>query len=251
MKPASAEAVTRMNAFIDIHQHILYGVDDGAANRAEMRKMLLTASANGVAVILATPHIAPGIQPFSADTFNERLEEARAMIREHRLPMEMHLGAEVLYTYQTPRFFCEHRIPTLAGTGKVLLEFPRKIDFLELESAVLMTLRCGYIPVLAHIERYECLMHGKQTLCRLKERAEVFCQVNCDSVLRWGGRSSNGTLRHMLEDGLIDFVASDAHHGLQRNCRMQAAYEALCKLVGETAADRMTLNGASLEVLHE
>ncbi len=249
MKPALQEGAASTGAFVDIHQHILYGLDDGAANRAEMRKMLLAAGENSVAVIIATPHIAPGIKPFSAEVCAARLAEARGMICEHRLPMEMHLGAEVLYTYQTPRFLSEHRIPSLAGSGKVLLEFSQNIDFAELENAVLMTLRCGYVPVLAHIERYDCLMHGKQKLCRLKQRAEVFCQVNCDSILRWGGCSANGTLRHVLKDGLVDFVASDAHHGFQRSCRMQAAYTALCKLVGKTAADRMTLNGMSLEPL--
>ena len=188
--------------------------------------MLLTARANGVSTVIATPHIAPGIKPFSIDAFSARLEEARGMIREHHLPMELHLGAEVLFTYQTPRFLSECRLPTLAGSGKLLLEFPQEIDFPKLESAVHMTLRCGYIPVLAHIERYGCLMHGVKNLCRLKEHAEVFYQVNCDSILRWGGCSANRTLRQMLDDGLIDFVASDAHHGLQRSCRMQAAYKA-------------------------
>ena len=236
-----------MDAFIDIHHHILYGVDDGPISKPDMQKMLTAAHEDGIRIIIATPHIAPGIRPYSVEVFEARIEEAKQICQACNLDMEVCIGAEVLYTYQTERYFAEHRVPTIAGSNKVLIEFPIRIPYIEVEQAIQATLRCGIVPILAHVERYRCLMYKKQNYYRLKEKFDLFYQINCDCLLCGGHYSTKRVVDNLLKDGLVDFVATDAHNPVQRGCNLQEAYGYLKRIVGVEYADRLTNNHVSLE----
>lgn len=239
--------MTAMNAFIDIHQHCLYGVDDGAATKLEMQNMLLAAHADGIRVILATPHIAPGIKPFSVELYKAQIEEADAFAKAKNLDLRVYSGAEILYGFQTRRFLSEHRLPTLADSGKVLLEFCLDVKYPEIENAVLTVLRTGHLPVLAHIERYPCLMQKARGLRLLKKQYDVSCQVNADSVLRNWNSVMSGAMKRAIADGTIDFVASDAHSPRSGAYAMQKAYAKLEQHFGADLADRLTGNHKTVE----
>ena len=121
-----------MNAFVDIHHHLLFGLDDGPAVKADMERMLAVAWQEGVREIIATPHIAPGIKPFSAEIIRRRTDEAQQACVALGLSLRILPGAEVLYTYQAKRYLAQKRVPTLADTDKLLVEFFPDIRFAEL-----------------------------------------------------------------------------------------------------------------------
>ena len=94
--------------FIDIHHHILYGVDDGPKNCLEMFNMLKIAYEDGVKTIIATPHIAPGIKPFKVEDLESKVTEARWYCESNGYDVDIQLGSEIysgLIKQSPPRIF--------------------------------------------------------------------------------------------------------------------------------------------------
>ena len=222
---------------IDIHHHIIYGLDDGPADMETMRQMLKAAAHEGVHTVVATPHIAPGIQHFPMNTYYTRLLEAQELCDTMALDLRILAGAEIRYTHQTANSLAEGSIPTLGGTNKILLEFQGNVRFEAIEEAVQTVLRNAAVPVLAHIERYRHLIFPVRRAEALKEEFEVYYQINGESILK---PRVNRSIRRLLQHGMIDFVASDAHNCDKRRCRMQETYEKLISLVGREYADKLT-----------
>ena len=217
-----------IHGFTDIHHHVIYGVDDGAQTRKDSMKMLETAWKQKTRIIVATPHVTPGVSPIPVEKYEERLAELRQCCCDARIGVELKLGAEILYTDMTCGYLREGCVPTLAGTDYVLVEFMPGVRYDALKSALAGILRAGYLPVVAHVERYACLFTAARRALALKqELKEVLFQMNASTVL--GGRGFFGDLhtRRMLDEGLIDIVASDAHNMRERPTRMREAYIAL------------------------
>lgn len=234
-----------MNGFIDIHHHLVYGLDDGAQTIEDGLRMARAAAENGTRLVLGTTHVSPGVKPFDDGLYRARLDELNARCREEGVPLEILPGAEILYTDATCRFLREGRVRTLAGTDYVLVEFLPNVRYEALRGALERILRTGCLPVLAHVERYTCLAGEVRRCERLQRDLNVLFQMNCGSAI--GGRwfLSDWTARRMLDAEIIDIVASDAHHPARRPTRMREAYDALCGRYGAAMADRMTGRDAS------
>ena len=114
---------------IDMHHHLIYGIDDGAKSFEGTEKMIEDAVKNQISVIVATPHITPGQEPFPYETFKARLEETRRYLKERGIPLKLYAGAEILYTPNTCYMLMDGKVPTMAGTQYVLVEFSRTIRF--------------------------------------------------------------------------------------------------------------------------
>lgn len=227
------------SGFTDIHAHFLYGLDDGAKDRCEMEAMLDAAHAGGITDLFATPHVTPGIESFDTVLYWERMEEARRYCEHRGYALTLYSGAEILYTPAMEQYALNHRLPTLADSNHVLIEFLPDITYREMEAAAACLERGGYILVLAHVERYQCLYLRKHA-SSLKEHHNVRYQVNANTVL-----SSRGFFRrHILQDwfcrGLVDFVASDAHDCSKRPFLIKKAYDTLERLYGQAEAMRLT-----------
>jgi len=235
------------HAFIDIHHHILYGVDDGPRSCLEMFNMLKAAYEDGVRTIIATPHIAPGIRPFKVESLEAKLYEARMYCEANGYDLDIHLGSEIFYNDYAERLLVERKIPTLAGSSKVLLEFPDYIGCDELEIAVQTTLRSGLIPILAHIERYNKIVFSPSKLWRLKDKYQLFLQIDADCLLNEQNYFTYRMIKQFLSKGLIDYVSSDAHDTEKRKCNLSAAHLKLSNLCGESNADRLTCNHYSIK----
>lgn len=215
-----------MRGFTDIHSHFLYGMDDGARSKNEMEAMLDAAYADGISSLFATPHVTPGVYPFDSMLIRQRLAEASAYCHRKRYAIELHAGAEVLYTPAIERFAMEGWLPTLSDSSNVLLEFVPDIAFRELKEAIDMLMRSGYRIVLAHVERYDCLFH-RGNIYRLKDEYEVQYQMNCGSVLKDRGFIKEHHMNLWLKREIIDFIATDSHDTDKRPSRMKEAYTIL------------------------
>ena len=230
----------------DIHHHLLRGMDDGARSAEEMRAMLRRARAEGIARIVATPHATPGIEPFDREQFDRALAEARAICAGEGLDVEVFGGAEILYTDQTCRFLREGRVPTLAGTEYVLVEFSPDVPYARLHDALAEILHGGYLPVVAHVERYGCLLRRPARLLKLRRELDICCQVNCGTIVRRKGVLVGRFLREIMRRNLVDAIATDAHRASPpRDANMRAARDILRREIGEARADELT-NGHPL-----
>ena len=225
--------------FRDIHSHFVYGVDDGAKTREDMEAMLDAAHADGIAALVSTPHMTPGLHDFDTDLYERHLVAAQAYCAAQGYEMELYRGAEILYTPMLVNYVSTHHLPTLADTNTVLVEFVPDIALSEMEEALDMLERNGYSVIMAHVERYACLFRSK-ALNRIREDFRVKCQMNCRTVSAGIGLWRGHRIQAWLKEGLIDCVASDAHNTTTRSFGMTQAYRVLTEKVGRKAAASMT-----------
>ena len=228
-----------MTGFTDIHSHLIYGIDDGAQSRADMEAMLDAAYADGIAYLFATSHMAPGVRPFDFAAYRQRLGEACGYCRAKGYAMTLCAGAEILYTPALRQYAMDRRLPTLADSDYALMDFVPDVTLGEMEAALAWMERYGYITVVAHIERYACLFHGGAA-GRLKERYDIRYQVNANTVLTERGLFRAGRIRRWFQEGLVDFVASDAHGVRTRPYLMKRAYAELKRRYGQHYAEQLT-----------
>lgn len=228
-----------MSGFFDIHSHFLYGVDDGSRTAEEMQAMLDAAYENGIRSIMATPHVTPGIHPVDEDKIALHLEQARAYCREKGYDMQLFSGAEILYSPAMERFIEERKLPALAGSESVLVEFSPDVAMDELDRAVEHMDRAGYTVILAHIERYLCLCRGKAAWQFRERHPRVQYQVNGRTLINPHGFFQKKLIKAWLKDRLIHFVGSDAHRTDWRRFCMREAYESLLTLTDEDYAKRL------------
>lgn len=228
-----------MKGFTDIHAHFVYGVDDGARTRQDMEAMLDAAHADGIAVLIATPHVTPGLRPFDAARFREHLDEACAYCADRGYAMELLPGAELLYTPAIRADAMAQRLPTLGGTNRVLMEFTPEIALRDMQDALELMKHSGYAATFAHVERYACLFRGGSA-GRLREAYDVAFQINAHTILNPPGFFRGRKLRRWLRDGWVEAVASDAHDTRKRPFRMKQAFDALSDALGPQEAARLT-----------
>ena len=229
------------NKFTDIHHHILYGLDDGAATPEKMQEMLRKAAEDNIGRIIATPHVTPGVKRFERDQFDRALRAAQEYSAGENLNIEIYEGCEILYTDQTPRFLEEGRIPTLADTDLVLVEFSPDVQYKKLVDALESILTSGFSPIVAHVERYDCLAHHPSRAEKLKDEMDVYFQVNCTSII--GDKKGMGNkkfVEKLLDKDLIDAIGTDAHSPNKRPVRMMEAWQKLKKDFGKSYANELT-----------
>ncbi len=235
--------------FIDIHHHLIYGVDDGAKTFEGTQKMIQQAVENQVHAIITTPHVTPGQEPFDFDAYKAHLAETREYLKAEGIDLTLYTGSEVLYTPNTAYQLSEGRVPTLAGTRYLLLEFSPDDTFKYLMDAGTTVAGMGYIPVYAHVERYECLKKTDQ-LEKLRDETGGLIQVNAHTVLRKHSFFRQRFIRHIFEDELVDFIATDSHDLPGRDNHMAEAFDQLTALYGIDLAHALTHGNAEKLLAH-
>lgn len=222
--------------FVEMHSHIIYGVDDGAQTREDMFALLRQAASQNVKHIVCTPHIFPGYQKFSRELFSAHFYEAEAWCNENAPDMKLYMGAEVFYTASASRLLDEGYVPTLNGTRVVLLEFSPNASEKEICYGIQDIASHGYSVILAHVERYVHL-HSLERLRKIKQQYGCNYQMNSSAVShKNGGLFYRHWIRKLLDGELIDLVSSDAHWANGRPFLLEEAYETLRKTVGTEKA---------------
>lgn len=230
--------------FTDMHNHFVYGVDDGCQSREAMLSLLKALQTDRVTAVISTPHIIPGQQHFEMDDYLEHFAEAETLVRDNGLQLKLYTGNEILYTDNTPRYLREGRALTLAGSDSVLIEFMPGEKFERLCEAAQKILNAGYEPVYAHIERYVALADTKN-VAELKQRYNIRMQVNSSTFVRRQGLIRRHWLKKLMHEELIDFVSTDTHDMPGREPCMRACHEILTRDYGAEAADWLTCRHAS------
>ena len=227
--------------FVDIHSHVIWGVDDGAEQKAETFRMLKEAAEDGIGVIICTPHMVPGVEEFPEEAFARHFAEAEGYIRREGLPLRLARGAEILYTDNTPRMLREGRVATLAGTKYVMIEFSPTDTRNHIYDALQKVAGSGYIPVIAHMERYPAI--GKiEQVREMKSRFRAMVQINARSLTRKAPLFRRGFFDGIFKEGLVDFVATDTHAMEGRGTCMTQGMDAVRERFGEAIADRIIHN---------
>lgn len=228
-----------MNGMTDLHQHLLWGLDDGPSDPETTFAMLHEAHEQQVRRIVATPHACPGLEPFPLEQYHERLSQAQQYCRDHRLDITLLPGAEIAWTYNTVSALRRQQVPTLAGTDYVLIELWHNVTWREIRSIADDLLRAGFTPVFAHVERYRCFLWQPEKAIELRDDLAVAYQLNASTLLDRRGLMTRSFVKRMLRAEALDAIASDAHNCAGRPQRMAEVRKALLECCTPEYAERL------------
>ncbi len=216
---------------IDIHCHILPGVDDGAADMYDVLEMATMAYSSGVKAIIATPHCnIPGQHSnYYGKRFREVLQNTRKALADERIPLKLMAGMEVFATFDLPDLIADGKILTLNHSDYLLIEFDFNEDPEFAEAVVERLIDIKIRPVIAHPERYEFIKYDSEIARRLVDKGCVL-QANKGSFLGKYGSRTKQTAFELVEKNLLSIVASDAHSPVMRTPYMLEAYREVDKV---------------------
>ncbi|MDD7770609.1 tyrosine-protein phosphatase [Suipraeoptans intestinalis] len=218
---------------IDIHCHLLYGVDDGAKTWQESLELLQEAKAQGVEKIICTPHYREGMFVYRQESMKARFHRLKEI--GDRLGIELFPGMECYGDDRLLVYLQQGRCITLAGSDYVLVEYSHDITKEELWRSCGNLTAHGYIPVVAHVERYHRVCKDTEFLKKLRELGGRI-QINAGSVIGQHGWSCKGICRALLKEGVADIVASDTHGVKHRRNHMKQCRTYLAGKYGEMYA---------------
>ena len=190
-------------------------------------------------MIAATVHAYPSVKPFDMRQYQPRLDEANAYCVQNGWQLRVVEGSEIRYCSTVPDQLTAGRLPTLGGTRSVLIEFSQEVDFPEIEKASDRLYREGYLPVVAHVERYSNLVRSVRRALLLRSEYGLLFQMNCSTILHPSGIIRSHFVRTLLNEEAVDLMATDAHDVRRRPVRMRAAYDRICALYGKQYACRL------------
>ncbi len=228
---------------IDIHSHVIYGVDDGPTCLEDSLALLKESYAQGVRTIVATSHRRKGLFETAEETIYQHFLEVKAAAQEALPDLQLFYGAELFYTRDMLDKLITGQVPFLGESQIALIEFSSVIPFQEMRKAVLDMLMLGFRPVIAHIERYESLAFDSDRVQTLRDMG-CYTQVNSVHVFKpklFGDRNKiyKKRVAYFLKENLVDCVASDMHSLDIRPPYMAVAYQLIANIYGEQRAERL------------
>ncbi len=209
---------------VDIHCHILPGLDDGPADMDTSLKMLEHAASCGTTAIIATPHYYRGFFENGFDEVVRNLELLKTAAAASCMDIAIYPGQEVFLDGRTVEMYKQGVIKGLNGSRYLLAELPMH-DYSSSFLDIIYELRLlGAVPVIAHPERYDYIM---QDISRLNPFIDEGClfQINTGSIQGIFGKAVQKASKALIEAGLCNFLASDAHTNGRRNTGLQEALE--------------------------
>lgn len=227
---------------IDIHCHILPGLDDGAQDLEEAVGMARIAHNDGIEKIVATPHLfRDNFTPENLSVIREKKEELSRVLKDKGIPVDICTGAEVHISHNLIEEIREHREHlTLNGSSYMFVEFPSDHVFSGVKDLFFELMTMGISPVIAHPERNRIFMQSPALLYDLIEMGGL-AQANSGSFFgHYGGRVEAAAFR-FLELNLVHFIGSDGHNTRSKGPRLSKAAERAAEVIGEKNARALVL----------
>lgn len=222
---------------IDIHNHILPGLDDGAADWDEALRLCEIASLDGIKGLVATPHIRDGLYPNSRVEIMDKLQELRIRLAE-RIDIRIYSGAEVHISMDLPEKIKRGEIPCINEEGYLLLELPERLLPPRIDDLIFDLKLAGITPIIAHPERCGWAGSDFDSLKRFIEHGALV-QVTAMSLTGGFGRGVRRITEKLLKLGLVDVIASDSHSPVHRPPHLSTALKAATKIVGDERAEKL------------
>lgn len=204
-----------LDRIYDIHCHVLFDVDDGAKTLEQSIAMMRIAKEEGICGMILTPHFKLGMIEVGGEVLKAHFEKLQREAEKQNLDMDIYLGGEILYGSEVLESIADGNAFTMAGSRYVLLEFTPSASFSRLQKAITACIQNEYVPILAHVERYECCLADAERIWELKDLGALI-QVNADGVLGDHGRLEKKFCKKLLKEELVDFIATDAHRDDRR-----------------------------------
>ncbi|MBQ2695803.1 MAG: hypothetical protein IJF61_00705 [Clostridia bacterium] len=226
---------------IDFHAHILPGVDDGAKDLEETRKLLVSQKMQGVSRVVATPHY---LKHTSISEFVKQRDAALELVKNeiHDDVPQIIPGAEVELYYGFTRKRHLERL-CIQNTNYILIELP--FEFWNewiYEELYQLSVKHKLRPIIAHLDRYITTVRNLKFVNKLLEK-DVLIQVNAGALLRFTSRS---IVKEFWKRDALTILGSDCHDSIGRKCELLKAYTVLKKKFGEDVLQKILENGEKI-----
>jgi protein-tyrosine phosphatase len=225
---------------IDLHCHILPGIDDGAVDLEASLQMARAQLADGVTIVACTPHILPGLYHNTGPQICEAIDALQRVLDDAGLALKLVSGAD---NHMTPNFVDGLRsgqLLSLANTRYVLVEPPHHVAPVRIEEFFFDLTLAGYVPILTHPERLSWINSHYPVIQRLV-RAGVWMQITAGSLTGAFGSKVRYWAERMLGEGCVHILASDAHDVSRRPPNLCRGMEYAAKRVGLEEAKRLVV----------
>lgn len=225
-----------MAKYFDLHSHVAWGIDDGMPSREDAASSLKLAKSDGIIGICSTPHFIPG--QLDVHIYNEIV--TRQLELRDMSPVPIYFGGEVMMNSEFIQNFDLDLYPTLNGSRYMLVEYNvlRDIHSIDFRDDCLYEIKVrGYIPVIAHIERY---FHEGLDYSIIDNWVNMGCvlQLNRTSILGVNGKTIQANALELLDNGYCDLICTDTHRASgNRIEKMSDVYSVVSKRIGSENAD--------------
>lgn len=193
---------------IDIHTHIMPGIDDGARDINETLNLIKEAGKCGFNEIVLTPHYIEGYYEADVKTRKELMEEIDRKIADKDI--KLYMANEVYLTENIIKLLNDNKISSINNTKYILFEMPMNIKPMIIYEVAFEILQHNFIPILAHPERYEYIKKDPKLIYELIQNG-VLMQANYGSIIGMYGRKSQIMVKKFLQNNMIHFLGTDVH----------------------------------------
>lgn len=217
---------------IDLHCHILPGIDDGPADINISIEMARIAAADGITTIVATPHVKERMHP--ASEIGERIAELNERLDALNIPVRILPGADV-YALLDPALLHPY---TINNTDYILIEFPHSHLPKNAKEVLFRLIMAGFLPIITHPERNPSIIRNPELLFDLLGSGALV-QITADSLAGTFGPEKQACARYLLQHDVVQFIATDAHSSQYRRPILSAGLKNATKIIGKEKAQRL------------
>lgn len=215
---------------VDIHSHVIFGVDDGANSIEESIELIKSMISSGVTDLICTPHYRIGMFTTSFDIIENNFKVLCEEVKKQNLNINLYLGRE---TYFNKSIYDSLNLFKINDKKIILLEFSYTNNP-EIEEVLYNVKRLGYIAIIAHVERYSYL--SIDDIIELKSK-NVYIQINASTIVGKLGINEKKKAFKLIKANVVDFIASDIHYN--RSNYMSKAYDIIRKKFGQDTANKL------------
>ena len=225
---------------IDLHSHILPGIDDGAKDLSVSLQMARMFVEDGVTILACTPHILPGVYHNSGPGIRAAVAQLQLVLQDHGIPLQLVTGADNHIVGDFVHGLRSGHLLSLADSRYVLVEPPHHVAPPRIEEFFFNILVDGYVPILTHPERLTWIKQHYSVMEKLAQSG-VWMQITAGSLAGSFSRDARYWAERMLDEGLVHILATDAHDTQRRPPRLSDGYQIAEKRVGQHEAEHLVL----------
>lgn len=212
---------------VDLHSHLIWGIDDGSKSKEMTINMLRQSIKGGTRKLVLTPHYMPGYYEVPIDKVKEKSEELKSLARDEGLDIGIFYGQEIYFTNNLLENFDDNLIGTINNSRYMLIEFNMRNFSVKEVLDILYELQLkGIVPIIAHPERYYKFIKNPSLINEFIKEGFLF-QLNMGSITGDFGKEVRKTADIFLKHRIYSFFGSDAHRDEKRNPDMSEAIESL------------------------